>query len=109
MSTTADDLRAAATYIRAHGWTRGVTQKPDGSVCAIGGINAVTGGYFFLGEIAEFGPGYADAVTAMERYLLATGDSDRLTIPYWNDNHANDGEEVTAAMEKAAAWIEEQG
>lgn len=110
----ADDLRAAAEYIREHGHAKGVAAAGDGSVCALGGIARSTG--------VDVGIcyGMTDGVTPdqYDRFLRALGvlrdylsgigvlgDKYRL-LSRWSD--ASQADDVITSMEKAAAWIEEQ-
>lgn len=120
--STADDLRAAAQYIRDHGWHQGSGESRDGrgSVCALGGIARVCGIAPMLacyeppGDVmrivgAEPVHRYVTATDALREYLAEeAGTSDLYQVPRWNDDDARTPDDVTAALEKAAARIEEQ-
>ena len=108
--TAADDLRATAGYIREVGLAKGTAEVlgKGTSVCTLGGI----------ARVCDLEPSivcynntattdrYEAAVLAMKRYLRRNGIA--WSIPTWSDTLAKDEAEVTATLEKAAAWTEEQ-
>lgn len=104
----AADLRNAARYIDEHGWSRHCMEDVDGGVCALGGIAKATGYTGLLGVPAV--PRYVAAQAGLIAFLNLDRDvpAQLACVPYWNDSQAADQAEVTAALEKAAAWIEEQ-
>lgn len=117
MSTVADDLRAAASYIREHGWTTGTAGRVDGSVCALGSMSRVAG--MEPAEACYEPPDHLVGVYGhdkTERYVRMTAAmrnwlADALpngSIAQWNDTPGRTAEDVTAELEKAAAWTEEQ-
>lgn len=119
-SETADSLRAAADYIRVHGWHQGSTMNPDtGAVCAYG---AILGSAYEASGYEMFAPGSPPvqdyrrvsdpAVVALNQWLMTVYPAVRVVenggIPWWNDVKDRTVDDVTAGLEKAAAWIEEQ-
>lgn len=110
----AEVLRAAARYLDAHGLTKG-DLRSHGRVCAIGALDAVTTQAATRRAVAEDNTAqlhrYYLARRTLARYLgvpaqpgLNSGDG----IPAWNDADQRTKRDVVAAMEKAAAWIEEE-
>jgi hypothetical protein len=107
----AEDLRTAARYIDEVGHHRGNSVDPRGSgaVCALGGLAAATGcdpQRTPYDEIEHGNTRYIRARKALQDYLNWAGIG--WSIPTWSDLKAKDKADVTATMEKAAAWIEEQ-
>jgi hypothetical protein len=101
--STADDLRAAARYINSHGLARETAELPDGSVCALGEIARSLGLPIMVVYDGSTDSRYNEARYALMDYLC----SGYFTyLPGWSDTHTQ--AEVVAALEKAAAWIEEQ-
>lgn len=48
-SATARALRAAAAYVRRHGWTQGMSRNSAGNVCAVGALShSLTNGTEFV-------------------------------------------------------------
>lgn len=94
----ADHLDAAAAYIDAHGWTQRMRENAAGEVCAIGAI----------GRVWPYG--WA-AARKFGEYLESAGHTDGRSASYvaeWNDRPGRVKEDVTAALQKAAAWTREQ-
>lgn len=122
-------LRAAAALIRTDGHVRGVMLGVGtGGRCAVGAVLGVKDAACNeMWEIQHHIDEGTSAVTALYALHVALSprrlghcslDSDgpftvarvsTAAITNWNDDHASDGEEVAAALEKAAAWAEEQG
>lgn len=107
--STADDLRAAARYMEEHGHCTETAWLPTGQVCAGGAIAKVLGLPIAVvyGEYHSWengGERWAATTQALRHYLREQGV--KKSIPVWND--ASDQHTVVTALEKAAAWIEEQ-
>ncbi|MDX3232960.1 hypothetical protein [Streptomyces sp. ME19-01-6] len=103
---TAGTLTRAADYVEAHGWRRGSIRGPDGSVCAIGAIRAVSA----PGPARQTSPEERAARTALAQYLelrpdpndpspLAANPSCLVTA--WNDQVETAGEVITAMRNTA--------
>lgn len=104
---TASVLDKAAAEIRDRGWNQGRLMNGLGEVCAVGGIRAACG----LNRGAYYGRRLAadlatDAEYAFSDYLRSTYEAP--SIPQWNDDPTRTKDDVTAALEKAAAWVREQ-
>lgn len=106
----AEDLRDASTAINELGWVQN-SMRTDRGVCALGGLVVATG---YNGSVqTREARRYYNASVVLRDYLAATGHEFGLAdafgaIPLWNDEYATTKTEVTAGLEKAAAWIEEQ-
>ena|SRR5688572_3374195 len=109
----AEDLRAGAAVIREKGWHQGGARDlHTGAVCAIGSTFDVLGlwGHSvherahpeLRDDLRARTCRHTDAIQALARYL---GEDD---VAQWNDAPGRTADEVCAAMEKAAAWTEEQ-
>lgn len=114
----AEDLRGGANYIREHGWAQHAMELSSGEVCAMGGVRGHCGTLHTTWQERD-----VNAVAALARYLMPDEEPDliQVAVPYmriadwathvvadWNDECADDGEQVAQCMEKAAAQIEEQ-
>lgn len=116
--TVADTLRAAANYIREHGWVQGLYDEPDGA-CAIGGLmhacgEKVCGADAFmrlpLATIVDalrlVAPRVPTPPAWQQRewasYLMSKA------IAGWNDAEGQTKENVIAGLEYAALWWEER-
>lgn len=106
---TADTLIRAADHIETHGWCQGSIRGPDGSVCAIGAIRAVSP----PGPLRQTAPGERAARAALAQFLklrpapndpspLAANPSSLVTA--WNDRAAN-ADQVVTAMRHTAKYL----
>lgn len=104
---TADDLRAAAAYIDQHGWQQGMAINRDtGAACALGALGTVVGALGVVYSIEGVVPRFDMASRALLCYLKRQPDI--YSIVGWNDMPTRVQADVTEALEKAAAWVEEQ-
>ncbi|WP_448333556.1 DUF6197 family protein [Streptomyces sp. DSM 41534] len=105
----ADTLARAADYIETHDWRQGSMRGPDGSVCALGAIRAVSPS----GSTRQTAPEERAARAALAEYLklrpdpndpspLAANPSTLLTA--WNDR-AQSADEVITAMRQTAKHL----
>lgn len=112
MNQMAEDLRAAARYIDDHGWHQG-SMEHEGRVCAVGALGATIFGDPAMCGFAPWAnpeeyKRYRAARTALAIHLdVYDEQSGKDSIPEWNDAQVRIKEDVTAAMEKAAARAEE--
>jgi len=101
---TADDLAAGREYIEKHGWTKYNLENPNGTVCTIGGIIRGIG----------LNPTSINAcsnprVERAARALLSALRGERVvrrpnpvcTVTDWNDDHADNIQQVLDLMAKA--------
>lgn len=95
----AEDLRSAASMIEKRGWIQGAPVTRDG-VCALGAINLAT----------DYSERCQEAVWTLAEYLELNNPvvPAAMKIPAWNDAPGRTKQDVVQAMEKAAAWAEEQ-
>ena len=101
--TTADDLRAAAEYIRGHGLARLTAEASDGSVCALGAIYKIC----YKHEVLTLDwTRFNHAARVLSDYLYTEGLFTHGSLPKWSDS--SQAGDVIASLEKAAAWVEEQ-
>ncbi|MFJ1993003.1 DUF6197 family protein [Streptomyces asiaticus] len=103
---TVRTLTRAADYIEAHGWRQGSMRGPDGAVCALGAIRAVSP----TGPSGQTAPEERAARAALAEYLelrpdpgdpspLAAHPSSLVTA--WNDRAENAAQVVTAMRHTA--------
>jgi hypothetical protein len=120
---TADTLRASADVIRTRGWAQGNLIRHSGTVCAVGAMivarNSEIG--FIITDVTairaiDHDTVFGSAVTTLCRFLAhdpepfhGTIVGDGSGIEEWNDQDDMTEGIVVQAMEKAAAWCEEQG
>lgn len=107
---TAADLRAAAAYIDQHGWQQGMAiYHETGAVCALGALGMVCEGDADLAySSAIFSDGrFGLAAQTLRNHLIGRGLT-FTSVPAWNDRRDRVQADVTEALEKAAAWVEEQ-
>lgn len=82
------DSKAAADYIRKHGWCQGTTREFDGGpCCALGAVWSV------CGSLGGFN------TEELERAIKSEIDG---SIPNWNDAKGRTKEEVIAVFERIA-------
>lgn len=98
--TVADVLRKAAGVVRDRGWCRWITQDGAGRVCAYGAINTALHGHgnWDVDEDRAIDVGAVPALVLGIR---------RTALAVWNNEVAEDGEQVAQVFEKAAARWEE--
>ena len=96
------DAKAAADYIREHGWCQGDFSVADGSCCAAGARNAAIYGDPFrikCGRTLEQGRRRSDLTSA---FVIEAGIPCDTTIPEWNDTPGRTKEEVLAVFDRIA-------
>lgn len=126
----ADVLERAATLLETVGWTKTYLKTAEGEHCAVGAIAAACGLELPLDEDfvedSEDGPPdvYSDpcVLDAAEEVIKANPDKpwshastwgsranrkSSQTLYYWNDDHAEDGDEVIEAFRKTAHALRE--
>lgn len=85
----ARDLRAAAEYLRTHGWRQGDWEGPDGSVCLAGAL--LKTGSWQRAHVDALGLGYAVSTVG---------------VGQWNDTPGRTIDEVLDRLESAALNLE---
>lgn len=89
--SAADLLEQAADYIEQHGWARGVLERGDGHVCAVGALRAVNSHGNAYAPLRTSG---FEALDALEQHIGGSA-------PQWNDRQ-KDRRVVVRALRKAA-------
>jgi hypothetical protein len=104
--TVREVMFAAADYIDRHGWCKNMLESPEGQVCAMGAIWAVTGrpnigAPFFESEAS-------DDLLLCERAcvtLQAVVDVAGFGIGTWNDQPGQTKDKVTAELRRIANTV----
>src|SRR5262245_39944891 len=107
-----ETLRAAAQYIREHGWIKHTMRGPHGEACALGSIDLVI-------QKSATQPTWTDecplfSACARQLFMEIHPHRDVLSydlgpaIAHWNDMRGTKKEDVIQALENAATRYENQ-